>query len=655
MQSSNFRPDVQGLRGVSVLAVVTYHCGLFLPGGFSGVDIFFVISGFVITNSVLSEITRDGTLSVRRFFTRRIRRLLPSFLLVSTMTVILSALFFDPYVQFPEIRTAAISGLFFSSNLFFAYLDEYDDLVANPLRHLWSLGVEEQFYLTFPLIVLAIHRVKRGSIRPIRSHLSVWFIVIAILSLLGNLFASYLAGPTVVALGREQLEIFATSWGRRFAFYFSPLRYWEILAGCLVATLKLEGLRLSRAAQTTISLSGMFTILIFFLRFGDLAIYPGYAAIAPVLGATAIIAFGKGTITENLLALPPLRFAGDISYSLYLWHWPLVVIAGRVFDNAWINAAISIPSAVVLASLSTFKFENRYRYASYSLIPKLPWLLILPVTVALVGFVYHLEVFQRQFPRTEFKGDTFASSINCGSSRPGWEKECTFGNANASTSVYVFGDSNARSASDAFASMAKTNDWHVTFGVLGACPTNFSLVQVSDECSKANQERLRLLSDYPPSLLVIINHWTNYLSSPRYGGPNQQVKSFEETVNRIQSLGVPLIVQYQIPECNYRNQVLNFKFAGGSFRSASGCEMSSEVSAARDLIGDKVRQIIDTCTGSPCVLVDITPAICPDTCKPFLNGVNIFSDASHVSKSASMLTIPLFQRAADEVLSISKS
>lgn len=221
-----------------MLAVVTYHCGLFLPGGFSGVDIFFVISGFVITNSVLSEIERCGTLSLVGFFSRRIRRLLPSFVLVSTVTVMLSALFFDPYIQFPEIRTAAISGLFFSSNLFFAYLNEYDDLVANPLRHLWSLGVEEQFYLTFPFIILLIRRVKGNSGRPIESRLRIWFLAIAILSLLGNLFASYLAGPTAVALGREQLEVFATSWGRRLGFYFSPLRYWEILAGCLVATLR---------------------------------------------------------------------------------------------------------------------------------------------------------------------------------------------------------------------------------------------------------------------------------------------------------------------------------------------------------------------------------------------------------------------------------
>lgn len=650
MHSSNYRPDIQGLRGVSVLAVVIYHCGLFLPGGFSGVDIFFVISGFVITNSVLGEIRRNGTLSVRGFFARRLRRLLPSFVLVSTVTVILSALFFDPYTQFPEIRNAAISGLFFTSNLFFAYLNEYDDLVANPLRHLWSLGVEEQFYLTFPFIVLGIRQVKRNSITDFVPRLRLWLLAIAVLSLVGNLAASYLAGPTAIALGREQLEVFATSWGRRLGFYFSPLRYWEILVGCLLATLKVEGPRLSRATRTAISLSGVTTIVIFFFAFGDLTNYPGYAAIAPVLGGAAIIAFGKGTITEKLLSLSPLRFAGDISYSLYLWHWPLVVIAGRVFESAWINAAVSIPIAVLLASLSTFRFENRYRYAGKSLIPKLPWVLILPVTVTLIGFIYQLEGFQKRYPKTESKRDTFVSSINCGSSRPAWEDECVYGDSNTSTSLYVFGDSNARSASDAFARLAEINGWRVTFGVLGACPTNFSLVQTSEECSKVNEERLRLLTDKPPSLLVIVNHWTNYLSFPEYGSPNQQVKSFEETVNRVQSLGVPLIVQYQIPECNYRNQVLNVRFTKGSFHDASGCEMSSEVSDARDLIGDKVRQIIQSCTGSPCVLVDITPAICPNICKPFLNGVNIFSDASHISKSANTLTVPIFQRAAEKIL-----
>ncbi len=273
--------------------------------------------------------------------------------------------------------------------------------------------------------------------------------------------------------------------------------------------------------------------------------------------------------------------------------------------------------------------------------------------VTLIGFIYHLDEFQKRYPKTESKRDTFVSSINCGSSRPAWENECVYGDSSSSTSIYVFGDSNARSASDAFARLAETNDWRVTFGVLGGCPTNFSLVQTSEDCSQINEERLRLLSDEPPSLLVIVNHWTNYLSFPGYGSPNQQVRSFEETVNRVQSLGVPLIVQYQIPECNYRNQVLNVRFTKGSFRDASGCEMSSEVSDARDLIGDRVLQIIQSCTGSPCVLVDITPAICPSICKPFLNGVNIFSDASHISKSANTLTVPIFQRAADNILSSS--
>jgi peptidoglycan/LPS O-acetylase OafA/YrhL len=651
----SYREDVQGLRGVSVLGVVIYHCGILFPGGFSGVDIFFVISGFVITNSVLSEISRDGTLSVRGFFYRRLRRLLPSFVLVSTVTVMLSALFFDPYLEFPEIRAAAISGLFFSSNLFFFHLNEYDDLVANPLRHLWSLGVEEQFYLTFPFITLAIHQVKRGPVRSFEQRLRRWLLVIAIVSLLGNLSASYLAGPTAVALGREQLEIFATSWGRRLSFYFSPLRYWEILAGCLVATLKEQDLRLSHAARTIISLSGVLAIVIFFLRFGDLTVYPGLAATTPVLSAAAIIAFGRGSMTDKILSVSPLRFVGDISYSLYLWHWPLVVICNRVFENAWVNAAISIPSAILLASLSTFKLENRFRYASNSLRPKLPWLLILPMTVTIIGFVHHLEGFQKRFPKTESKRDTFVNAINCGSSRPGWETQCTHGRPDSSKSVYVFGDSNARSASDAFAMMADANDWRVTFSVLGGCPANFSQVQTSEECLKINEQRLRLLSNDPPSMLVIINHWTNYLSFPGYGSPDQQVKSLEQTVNRIQSLGIPLIMQYQIPDCDYRHQIINYRFIGGLFRSASGCQMSSEVSTARDLIGDEVRRIIGSCTGSPCVIVDIEPTICPTTCKPFMNGVNIFSDRSHISKSANTLTVPVFERAAREVLSRNES
>jgi peptidoglycan/LPS O-acetylase OafA/YrhL len=649
----SYREDVQGLRGVSVLGVVIYHCGILFPGGFSGVDIFFVISGFVITNSVLDEIRKDGTFSVRGFFSRRLRRLLPSYLLVSTVTVVLSAVFFDPYIEFPEIRAAAISGLFFSSNLYFAYLNQYDDLVANPLRHLWSLGVEEQFYLTFPFILLAIRRVSRDPAKPFEQRLRRWFLILAVVSLVVNLYVSYLAGPTVVALGRGGLETFATSWGRKLSFYFSPPRYWEILAGCLVAALKVENLRLGHAARTILSMSALLAIASFFIRFGDLTVYPGLAATAPVLGAATIIALGRGTVIAKLLSVSPLKFVGDISYSLYLWHWPLIVILGRVFDNDWFKAAVSVPIAILLATISTLRFESRFRESRTSVSSLLPWLLILPVTVTAISFVQQLDGFQKRYPKTESKSDTFVESINCGSSRPGWETQCAHGDPDSSTSVYVFGDSNARSESDAFASLADTNGWRVTFGVLGACPTNFSARQTSEECSVINEQRLRLLSDSPPSVLVIVNHWTNYLSYPGYGSPEVQVQAFKITLKLIQSLQIPLIVQYQIPQCEYRNQVFNFRFVRGSFRGTTGCEMSSEVSRARDLIGDEVRRLVGGCTESPCVLVDITPAICRDACRPFLDGVNIFSDASHISRSANKLAIPIFQRAADEVLGMS--
>jgi peptidoglycan/LPS O-acetylase OafA/YrhL len=300
-----YRPDVDGLRAVAVVPVVLYHLGIrAVPGGFVGVDIFFVISGYLITRLISEEID-SGRYSITGFYVRRARRIFPALFFMCACCMVFALVEYLPD-EIESFRNSLVATTLFGSNIYFYLTQGYFAPKAStiPLLHTWSLAVEEQFYVVFPLLLLFLRR-KVASFE----NLILWALVL-----------------TSLATSAWLVEQDANA-----AFYLPLSRAWELLIGSLVALDRLPAVR-GRALAETLGAVGLGLILYSIFGFNHRTPFPGLAALAPCVGAALVIHAGKEAkpVSSRLLALEPVRFVGLISYSLYLWHWPIDV-AMRVF------------------------------------------------------------------------------------------------------------------------------------------------------------------------------------------------------------------------------------------------------------------------------------------------------------------------------------
>ncbi|MET0748740.1 MAG: acyltransferase family protein [Rhizobium sp.] len=298
MSNVKYRGDIDGLRAVAVLSVILYHfqAGIF-RGGFVGVDVFFVISGYLIT-SIISREMLAGQFSFIKFYERRVRRIFPAlaFMLVATAIAAFVILYPSELIDYSK---SVVSTLTFTSNFYFYSFRGYflSDVETKPLLHTWSLAVEEQYYIFFPLALLALYRYCPRYVT---------------------------AAVAVMAILSFGLALWLMQTQQPAAFYFSPPRFWEMLAGSLLALSKIPVFS-NRLLREGAGAAGLFLILAAGLLYKPTTAFPGMHALAPVLGATLVIYAGSGpaTLVSRLLSLRPLVFVGLLSYSLYLWHWPI--------------------------------------------------------------------------------------------------------------------------------------------------------------------------------------------------------------------------------------------------------------------------------------------------------------------------------------------
>lgn len=330
-----YRADVDGLRAIAVLAVVGFHAGVpWLTGGFAGVDVFFVISGFLI-GGVVAERQTHGDFSLAWFWERRIRRIFPSLMAMLVVTTAIAWWLLMPRDLLAYVRSMA-AALVSLSNVFFWKTSDYfggEDLIR-PLLHTWSLGVEEQFYFVFPVLMVLLARFV-----PTRGR-----IVLGTLGLLSFGFAVWQTGAHQDA-----------------AFYLPFSRAWELLAGVLLAmwrpTLRPGPLRHG------VGLTGLAMILLACTVFTKDTHWPGAAALLPVLGAVLVIG-ANGGIVSRLLALKPMVWVGLLSYSLYLWHWPLLTFQRYLLPGAW-PAAVAVLLSLGMAALSLRYVERPFRNSAF--------------------------------------------------------------------------------------------------------------------------------------------------------------------------------------------------------------------------------------------------------------------------------------------------
>ncbi|MGJ8585691.1 MAG: acyltransferase family protein [Marinosulfonomonas sp.] len=302
-----YRSDIDGLRTIAVLPVLFYHAGLGFPGGFVGVDVFFVISGYLITLLIASEIS-EGNFTILNFYERRARRIFPALFAMMAATLLAAAVIMIP-VDLMDFGQSIMSTTLFAGNIWFyaqlGYFNEASEL--QPLLHTWSLGVEEQYYIVFPLLLIALNRY--GALKRVFA----WVLVLAIIS-----FAA-----AVYTLPNDPDA----------AFYLPHLRAWELLIGSLLGLSVWRGIvrpfRTHLFVTNLLSLAGLVAIAWPVLAYGPETAFPGLAALPPCLGAALLIATGNNpdSIGAKLLSLRPMVFVGKLSYSLYLWHWPFISLA----------------------------------------------------------------------------------------------------------------------------------------------------------------------------------------------------------------------------------------------------------------------------------------------------------------------------------------
>jgi peptidoglycan/LPS O-acetylase OafA/YrhL len=496
----SYRPEIDGLRAVAVLAVVAFHYSNEIPGGFVGVDVFFVLSGFLISSILFREF-ESGTFSFKAFWERRIRRIFPP-LIVLVLSVLVGGYFFQLPESYVDTAKTAFAHVFFSANIQLYYATDYFADAANtkPLLHLWSLAVEEQFYLILPVLlwVLNRYRVKKQ------------FLILAVLTAGSFCWSVYQVGADASG-----------------AYYLLPSRAWELLLGTLLAAWRKPSAP-SRVASELVTWSGMAAILgSVFLLTTD-SPFPGWNALPACLGAVGLLwgTTHPDSLLRKLLSLSPVVFIGKISYSLYLWHWSVFVFG--------IQFSIGEPSlgyrigllilSLVLSVLSFYAVETPFRKKMVFGDSKPIWTFgtIGSSLGAVAAFVIIINsgMPDRVSPETQSILESTAMSQRIwGSELAQLQKGQYYKLGIGKRSPHhepvflVFGDSHARSIIHVLDELSLELKIQGMGAYVGGCPplVDAETLQHKDLARKANQEILETIEQHPSiQHVLLVGRWMLY-------------------------------------------------------------------------------------------------------------------------------------------------
>ena len=579
--ASNRRTDIQGLRAVAVIMVVAFHAGLAIPGGFTGVDVFFVISGFVITAMLLREVGTSGGLSFKGFYARRVRRILPASALTISVVALASIAAISPSAQETTARTGVAGSLFVSNLLLARQRNGYFDVAAtsNPLLHIWSLSVEEQFYIVFPaLLVLGFFLARRRF--PQTDPRRVIGTIVGVVAVVSFILSWYATTHTFPIDASSSAWIRALFPGRTLvqtAFYLAPTRAWEFAVGALLA---LGVPHISRLPRVIALWSGVLGAVI--VAWGAFAIsdstpFPGTAALLPVVGTGLLII--AGTVAPNrvssLLSLRPMTWVGDLSYSWYLWHWPLIVFAGALFpmeDNvALIGAAIS-----VLPAWWSFKYvETPLRRDTRVRGRRAVAVALVCIVVPIAACVVLLRA--PKPPRSEATAALLTSvgghadqlrGCNRGLAPAAQPSACTWRVPSPRGTVVLLGDSNAGHFAEPAAAASNGLGLNFTASTFPECPmvdliiTNPRSPALRGRCRHFVTATLRQLTAARPNLVILaasgplsINSRTSFrdpISGVQASSPRAKARLWSgglgRVLERLARADIPTVVIHTVPQ-----------------------------------------------------------------------------------------------------------
>ncbi|WP_306878039.1 acyltransferase family protein [Paenarthrobacter nicotinovorans] len=660
-----FRTDIQGLRAVAVLLVVLFHAKVpWLPGGFVGVDVFFVISGFLITAGIVKELRRDGKLSITGFYARRIARILPA----STVAILVTL--GATWILLPQTRWEQIGGdslasaLYYVNWLFAGNAVNYmaQDAAESPLQHFWSLAVEEQFYVVWPVLLMLVtflslklgFKLQRGLI-----------------TVLGLVVVSSLAW-----------SIYYTSANPGGAYFVTTTRAWELAIGAGLAILAGKARPLNRAASAILGWTGLAAIAYAGVTFTGAMPFPSYTALLPVLGTAAVIWAGfeagkAGPVA--VIGIRPMVFVGNLSYSLYLWHWPALVITAGVVGELSQGPALAIVGLSVVVAWLSLKYIEKpsQRWLSQGhagpnplalgfimtasttvaaiflmlLVPPVPpssSVAFTPTTVSgkakLIGAETLFGVAApaaaadiadglQPAPVAAVKDLHRVNLDGCMQDVESVEpRACVFGNADGVTTIAVVGDSHAAMLMPGFEKVAVDNKWKIVSYTKGACPwidVNVNYANKPfEQCRKwVGGVTEALMKDQPD---IIVSAMSRYRTND--GVMDQGTVSDDKLIEGMRATWAPFIAKGTkivsvrdtprpgsiVPDCVAKNL---------ESKTLSSCALSKSAS----LIEDPPEAVaVQGVTGAS--LLDMTDSFCfGETCPAVIGDVLVYRDDNHLT------------------------
>tara|TARA_R110001592_G_scaffold51812_1_gene159200 strand:+ start:3485 stop:5371 length:1887 start_codon:yes stop_codon:yes gene_type:complete len=609
-----YRQDIDGLRAIAVLCVLLFHFGFdSLSGGFAGVDIFFVISGYLITSILLKEID-DEHFSFLQFYEKRIRRLYPALIAVVLSSFIAAYFIFMPD-EFKEFGQSMVSTITYLSNLFFWYKSDYfsgpSDL--KPLLHTWSLAVEEQFYLIFPLVLWLTYK---------RSRLAMNLTVLALF---------------VISFLLAILSIESIPSG---VFYLSPFRFWELLFGSLVAIALRRNWSPNSTFSPILEYTGLALVIgpIFWLD--EHSQFPGWAAVPSCLGAALLLwTQDKSTVVYKILTLPVMRFTGKISYSLYLWHWPIVVFYGywiiREFE-IWEKFAMMAVTFIVswlswryiespfrLTKQAGFKPKQVYGYAFSS-----------TLLIFVVGaLVWQQNGMPQRFPN--LKIETLAQTrtesgenhcfLNTEQDFSLWKaNECLIESTQSKQTVLLWGDSHANHLVAGLTANRDLLPYNILVYSSAGCPPIIGQsLPTRPNCLQNNQHVLDIIKTMHIKNVIMAGNWAYSEKADHL-----DIAKLPETINALKENGVQPMIINQLPLYPISNpQYLATRLASRDnpkedyfIKPDDGLDMSV-----------RIMQLLPNTQ-----IFDAFKLFCPDeSCSIFKNGELMVVDRGHLSHAGS--------------------
>ena len=646
------RADIQGLRALAVIVVIAFHAGLPVPGGFVGVDVFFVISGFVITAMLMREWASSGRIAFGTFYLRRFRRLTPALALMVGVTMIAAAFLLSPLGPQETAAQTGIGAMLLVANAVIAattggYFDARAEI--NPLLNTWSLSVEEQFYLVFPALLALGWLLARRSRRQLPAILIVSAVAV-------SSFALTLIPSDSPWLG----------------FYSPFTRAWEFAIGALLA---LAAVRIkSVALATVIAVAGLAAVLASLWLIDDSTPFPGPWTLLPTVGALLLLLAGSQSANPVSRALDwrPIVAIGDTSYSLYLWHWPVIVFAAALWpETAWVLVVAAVVS-IAPAVLSYRYVEQPIRLSRGHPAILVAATLIPPL--ALAGGLWWASANGMWSPRVQaykevVQSEGIAVQRGCDLGIPAGQTapDCTW-NANApGTPLILLGDSNAAHFGEALIATSDELDRPLTIATYTGCP----FIDVRFTQSAFNQEDRRTCRAYvaktldwldtqPPSTVVLsasdrIWEGQSYEFEPsgaRGGTPEAYAvleEALESTVRRIEAAGHQVVLVQTVPQWGtiagreHRPYVWDPLECTTFDILAGACQQSMPLSAAEEQHAASRTAIESVAARTGATVIDLFEPLCPEeVCSTLQGEIFVYRDSTHISPGFSLMLAPEF-------------